>query len=223
MHPDNNDNDNDDTDQRLVAAFDFDGTLTRRDTLRVFLRELRQPLVVAMAFARHIPAVLRAYQGDAARDTAKELVFSDILGGMFEDVAEAAAAATAQAVIRSMLKPDVVARLQWHQAAGHRVIVVSASFVHYVAPVVETLGVDEVIATRWAVNPSTSRLTGGFDGVNVRGAAKVDLLSQHLGRRCRPEYAYGNSSGDVAMLAAARHAVWIGRTPIDEDPDGGRH
>jgi|SRR5665213_1029062 len=212
----------DDTDRRPVVAFDFDGTLTRRDTLRVFLLQMGRPSVVAAAFARHLPSVLRAFQGDQARNRAKESVFSDILGGLHEDEAEAAASATAQAVVRSMFKPDVVARLRWHQAAGHRVIVVSASFVHYVAPVVETLGVDEVLATRWEVDPATRRLTGRFDGVNVRGAAKVDLLSKHLGRPCRLEYAYGNSSGDVEMLAAARYPVWIGRTPIDERPGSGR-
>jgi len=211
----------DDTDRRPVVAFDFDGTLTRRDTLRVFLGQVGRPSVVAAAFARHLPSVLRAYQGDEARNRAKESVFSDILGGLHEDEAEAAASATARTVVRSMFKPDVVARLRWHQEAGHRVIVVSASFRHYVAPVVATLGVDEVLATRWEVDPATSRLTGRFDGVNVRGEAKVDLLSQHLGRPCRLEYAYGNSSGDVALLAAARYPVWIGRTPIDERPGNG--
>lgn len=213
----------DDTDRRPVVAFDFDGTLTRRDTLRVFLLQLRRPSVVAAAFIRHLPSVLRSYQGDQARNGAKESIFSDILGGMHEDEAEAAASATARAVVRSMFKPDVVARLRWHQAAGHRIVVVSASFVHYVAPAVETLGVDEVLATRWKVDPATRRLTGGFDGVNVRGAAKVDLLSQHLGGPRRLEYAYGNSSGDVDMLATAKYPVWIGRTPIDEEPGSGRH
>jgi len=213
----------DDTEPRPVVAFDFDGTLTRRDTLRVFLVQLRRPSAVAAAFGRHLPSVLRAYQGDQARDRAKESVFSDILGGLHEDEAEAVASSTAQAVVQSMFKPDVVARLRWHQEEGHRVIVVSASFAHYVAPAVATLGVDEVLATRWEVDPATSRLTGRFDGVNVRGAAKVDMLSQHLGRPCRLEYAYGNSSGDVAMLAAARYPVWIGRTPIDEVPESGSH
>jgi HAD superfamily hydrolase (TIGR01490 family) len=205
-----------------VVAFDFDGTLTRRDTLRVFLVRVRRPPAVAAAFARHLPSVLRAYQGDQARDRAKEAVFSDILGGLDEDAAEEAASATAQVVIGSMFKPDVVARLRWHQEAGHRVIVVSASFVHYVAPAVATLGVDEVLATRWEVDPASRRLTGRFDGGNVRGAAKVDLLAQHLGRPCELEYAYGNSSGDVAMLAAARNPVWIRRIPMDERPGSDR-
>ena len=101
----------DDSESRPVVAFDFDGTLTRRDTLRVFLQQLGRPSVVAAAFARHLPSVLRAYQGDQARDRAKESVFSDILGGLHEAEAEAVASATAQTVIRSMFKPDVVARL----------------------------------------------------------------------------------------------------------------
>ena len=68
----------------------------------------------------------------------------------------------------------------------------------------------------------TDRLTGRFEGANVRGEAKVDLLTDHLGGTCALEYAYGNSSGDVAMLAEAKNPVWIGRGTITEVPQSTR-
>ncbi len=207
-----------DGDDAPVVAVDFDGTITRRDTLRVFLVQLGRRVEVGRAFLRHLPAIARSVQGDALRDRAKEAVFADILAGMHREEADAAAAATAEAVVGSMLKADVVDRLRWHQDQGHRLIVVSASFTAYVAPVVGTLGIDEVIATRWEVDPATDRLTGRFADGNVRGAAKVARLEQHLGRPVRLAYAYGNSSGDTAMLAAADHPVWIRRSPIAAAP-----
>ncbi len=211
-----------DQDRRPVVAVDFDGTLTRRDTLRHFLFRVQPPLVLVKAFASHIPSIARSFRGDDERNHAKAAVFSDILSGMPRLDAEAAAEDTAQTITQSMLKPDVVARIRWHQTEGHRVIVVSASFINYVAPVVRELGIDEVIATRWEVDPHTDRLTGRFDGANVRGKAKVDLLTEHLGGTCALEYAYGNSSGDVAMLAAAKYPVWIGRGKITEVPETSR-
>jgi phosphatidylglycerophosphatase C len=205
-------------DTRPVVAVDFDGTMTRRDTLRVFLVHLGRRSAVVGAFARHLPEIARSVRGDAFRDRAKEAVFADILGGMPRADADAAARATADAVMASLLKPDVVARLRWHQGQGHRLIVVSASFAGYVDPVAASLGIREVIATRWEVDTATDRLTGRFADGNVRGAAKVRRLEAHLGGPARLAYAYGNSSGDVAMLAAAETPVWIRRAPISEAP-----
>ncbi len=95
---------------------------------------------------------------------------------------------------------------------------VSASFEAYVTLVAASLGIDEVIATRWEVDPDTERLTGRLDGLNVRGEAKVSLLDDLLGGPRDLEYAYGNSSGDTAMLARARHPVRVGRRPVPALP-----
>ncbi len=77
---------------------------------------------------------------------------------------------------------------------------------------VAALGVREVIATKWEVDPVTRSLTGRLAGVNVRGAAKVRLLELHLDNGpCRVDVAYGNSQGDAALLAMADRAVWVGR------------
>jgi phosphatidylglycerophosphatase C len=197
-----------------VVAFDFDGTITTTDTLRLFLTRVRSPSELAKAFARHAPQLGLALRGGSARDRAKELVCMDVLGGLHHERAEAAATETAEVVRRGLIRPDTEARIRWHQDRGHRIIVVSASFEAYVRQVAASLGIDDVIATRWEVDEDSGVLTGRLDGLNVRGDAKVSLLDDLFGHRCDLEYAYGNSSGDTAMLARARHPVRVGRRPV---------
>ena len=199
-----------------MVAFDFDGTITSTDTLRLFLTRIRSRRALAGTFFRHAPRVALALRGGPARDAAKALICLDVLGGLTHEEAEAAAVATAQVVERSWIRPDARARIHWHLAAGHRIIVVSASFDAYVRRVAATLGIEEVIATRWEVDARTGVLSGRLDGPNVRGEAKVALLADHLDGPCDLDYAYGNSSGDTAMLARARHPVRVGRRPMPE-------
>jgi phosphatidylglycerophosphatase C len=204
---------------RPLVAFDFDGTITSKDTLRLFLTRVRGPVDLASAFLRHAPRLGLALRGGAARDRAKQLICQEVLGGLDRHQVESAAAETARVVRASLIRPDAQARIKWHQAEGHRVIVVSASFEGYVAPVAAALGIDEVIATKWEVDQDSDTLTGRLDGLNVRGEAKVTLLEDHLGGRCALAYAYGNSSGDTAMLARAEHPVRVGRRPMTAHPD----
>ncbi len=134
-------------------AFDFDGTITTKDTFRLFLTQVRGPRELATTFIRHAPQLGLALQGGAARDRAKQLICMDVLGGLDRRVAEEAAAETARQVEGSLIRPDAADRIRWHQAEGHRIIVVSASFGAYVTLVAASLGIDEVIATRWEVDP----------------------------------------------------------------------
>ncbi len=196
-------------------AFDFDGTLTGRDTMLEFLTAVRSRTTVARVFARRSPHLVAALGGGTARDRAKRLVCHDILSGLTVGEAEAAARRTAERVARSDIRADTAARLRWHLRQGHRVIVVSASFEAYVGRVAGQLGVTEVIATGWEVGED-GVLTGELSGPNVRGAAKVDRLADLLGEDFRLDFAYGNSGGDSAMLARALHPVRVSRRILPE-------
>jgi phosphatidylglycerophosphatase C len=201
---------------RPIVAFDFDGTITRKDSLPLFLTRIRSRRELLRCFAHRAPQLAQAVRGGSARDHAKELVCLDVLGGLTCEQADSAAAETARVVQQSLIRSDTGTRIRWHQAAGHRIIVVSASFEAYVTLVAASLGIDEVIATKWHVDPASNVLTGRLDGLNVRGEAKVDLLEAHLKGPCDLDYAYGNSGGDTAMLARAKHPVRVGRRQMPE-------
>ncbi len=194
-----------------VAAFDFDETLTRRDTVVPFLR--------LMASRRRIGAGValrgvRTFQALARRDrhllrsVATEVVFA---GRPIAEV-ERLAATFGSTIVDGMLRDDTVARLDWHRRQGHLVVIVSASYEHYVHIVGEQLGVDGVLATRLDVADGTC--TGRLDGNNCRGPEKVRRLDAWLADRGirRDEltlWAYGDSSGDRELLAWADHPVWV--------------
>jgi len=188
----------------VVAAFDFDGTLTERDTLLPFLRLVTGRRQVVAALVRNAGGLARAARARDERDVVKERVLATCLAGTPVDEA---ASAAARYVAGIRLRPEVVATLQTHRDAGHEVVVVSASPALYVVPAVAALGVEHVLATELEIVDDV--LTGRFAGRNCRAEEKVTRLDAWLAGRDVELYAYGNSRDDAAMLARADHAVWV--------------
>ncbi len=201
-----------------VAAFDFDGTLTRGGSVFAFLRRLRGNLRVAALALRASPSLLHAAMvGGQAADQAKERFFVRLLAGLPRDVAATVGRSFAEEHLRRRLRPEVAARLEWHRALGHRIVVVSASPELYVGPAGQMLGADAVLATRLAVDGS-GRLTGAYLGRNCRGSEKYIRVQSWIrdelqlrGAEAPVVWAYGNSRGDLRLLEAADHPVDAGR------------
>jgi phosphatidylglycerophosphatase C len=189
---------------RVVAVFDFDGTLTKRDTLRLFFIELCGWRGLSRAILAELPSMLAAGMlGNHHRDRARAALTRRLLGGRPEEETLAAAQRLAERVVKGLLRQDTRAWLCWHQSQGHEILIISASFAAYVEPVARRLGTEMVMATRWEVDASAC-LTGGLAGRNVRGQEKVERLRQHLRDGDASIYAYGNSAGDRFLLALAK-------------------
>ncbi len=191
---------------RRVAAFDFDGTITRRDTLVPFLRHLAGRPRFASAFLGSVPALLAADQ----REAYKAAVLRRVLAGHPAEDLHATAIRYGER-LPEQFRPEMVERIRWHQEEGHEVVIVSASLRAYLDPVVDHLGLDGVCAVELEVDDA-GRLTGAMIGPNCRGHQKVVRLTEWLGGEA-PErlWAYGNSSGDRELLAAAHEPTWVGR------------
>lgn len=192
----------------VVAAFDFDGTITCRDTLRPFLLQLAGCGGVLRGVVPLLPMLFGYGLRLIPNDVAKERVLRRFLGGMNNEALHRAGARFAQEQLPRMVRPAALARLQWHQAQGHRCVVISASIEHYVAPWARGAGFDDVIATRLALDDNGC-VTGRYDGANCYGAEKARRLHALLGARADYElYAYGDSRGDRELLALADHAYY---------------
>lgn len=196
----------------VIAAFDFDGTLTRRDTLLPFLLRLVGPLGVAWRGVLLAPTLLSYALRGLSNDVAKERVLQAFVGGMSDAELRKAGQRYARFVLPRAMRFEAMARLAWHRQQGHRCILISASIEHYVRPWAEANGFDEVICTRLAVD-GQGGLTGRYDGANCYGAEKARRLSALLG--AREDYlihAYGDSRGDRELLAMADFP-WYRRMP----------
>jgi HAD superfamily hydrolase (TIGR01490 family) len=196
---------------RPLAAFDLDGTLTRRDTLLPFLhRAVGRDRAYRALLASSLPLARAAALSGPHRDRAKAAVLQRLLAGM--PLAELAAAAEAYAddVVAFQLRPETRERVEWHRGEGHELVLVSASPELYVEPIGRRLGFDEVLATRLEVG-GDGRLTGRLVGANCRGPEKVVRLREWRGDALVVAYAYGDSAGDREMLALAATATKVGR------------
>jgi phosphatidylglycerophosphatase C len=196
-----------------VAAFDVDGTLTERDCVVPFMVAVNGAFGTALGLLtrshRVVPALVRR-----DRDTVKAIASSVVFDGRKLSEVNEHGKRFAERVASAWLRPQTLALLRGHQARGHDVVLVSASFGAYLRPLGDRLGVDAVVGTELALD-GASCCTGELDGGNCRGDEKVRrlhawLAARHGGRGRVELWAYGDSAGDHAMLRDADHAVWLG-------------
>jgi phosphatidylglycerophosphatase C len=196
------------SDKPVVAAFDFDGTLTRRETLLPFLLYV----LGAAAVARHAlvlaPTLVGYSLGLIRNDVAKERVLIRCLDGMSLNALQEMGERFAADKLPGLLRNEAMQRFEWHRQRGHRCIVISASIEIYVRPWAIKAGFDDVIATRLEMQEGGS-IAGKLSGANCYGIEKVRRLEELLGaRRGYTLYAYGDSRGDRELLSAADHAYY---------------
>jgi phosphatidylglycerophosphatase C len=207
------------SDELVVAAFDFDGTLTTRDCVVPFLERLggRRGIAAALARSPH-RAIGAAARRD--RDRMKSVVVGGVFAGRRVDEVDVAGREFAEVVHATMLRPDTLARLQWHQAMGHRTVIVSASLRSYLDPLATMLGFDQALCTDVAV--ANGRYAASLDRPNCRAAEKVVRLCEWMaanGSKAATLWAYGDSTGDRELLRAAHHPVWVKGTTVTAVPD----
>jgi len=188
---------------RTVAAFDFDGTLTRRDTMLPFLAGLAGVARLARALASAAPLL-------TDRDAAKARLVERLLAGRDHAAVLDAGTSYGERLAARSVTTAMRERLAWHQDAGHEVVIVSASLDVYVDAAALSLDVEHVLCTTLAVD-ADGQCTGALEGGNCRGAEKAQRLRAHLGTDEVELWAYGNSGGDREMLALAQHPVWVRR------------
>lgn len=194
-----------------LVFFDFDGTLTTRDSLPSFALHSLGKLRTLIGALKALPWILMWKLGAVSNSVAKERLFSFLFRGMAAP-GFAACCESFAPEIEKMVRPELVARMARHIAAGDEVYIVSASIGDWIVPWAEKNGVDKshVIATGAAVENGI--LTGRFSTPNCHGPEKVRRIQAVVGDiGVRSVVAYGDSGGDLPMLALADRAFMIKR------------
>lgn len=184
-----------------VVAFDFDGTLTIRDSFTAFLRWRAGPGAWALGLVKMAPAVA-AYARDRDRGRIKAASVREFLKGVSRADLEADAERFADKVWADFIRPDALKVWnEWGERGAHRVIV-TASPETTVAPFARRLGAEALLGTHLAFD-GENRVTGAFDTPNCRGEEKVRRLRAAYGDDLHLTAAYGDTSGDTEMIAIA--------------------
>lgn len=188
---------------RPVAFFDFDGTLTRGDSLLPFLRMLAgTPRYIAKMAV--LTPVLVAYATKLlSNDVAKQIVLTRFLRGMNVEELQVAGRKFASEFLPDITCKEGIERFNWHRSQGHLCVLVSASLDLYLVPWAMKTGFDDWI-TSGLETDETGSVTGRLRGGNCFGEKKVERIKTWLaGKKCKIAYAYGDSKGDLPMLRFA--------------------
>lgn len=205
-----------------IAFFDFDGTITDRDSLLEFIKYSKGTARFWMGFACCSPWIFAWKVKLISNQRAKERVLRHFFRKMPVTDFEGLCRDFAQQRLPEMIRPKAVGEIRKLQEEGFSVVIVSASPGDWIAPWATAAGT-ALIASRLerkevktpivppAREPGSAAtkemhtrtvLTGRISGKNCHGQEKV--------RRIRADYrlddygsiyAYGDSKGDLPMLA----------------------
>jgi phosphatidylglycerophosphatase C len=192
-----------DNTQSIVAAFDFDGTITTHDSLLPFLRTVVGMQRFCLNLGKLIPIYLAYQLGVKSNHQAKQQLLHLFLQQQSYEQLLALGETFAQQYIPQIIRPESLPRLRWHQAQNHRCILVSAGLGIYLQPWAKSVGFDNLICTQIVVD-ANGFTNGDIDGVNCFGPEKVKRLTHMLGPKNQYTlYAYGDSRGDRELLELA--------------------
>ncbi|MEX3977655.1 HAD family hydrolase [Paraburkholderia sp. EG287A] len=192
---------------RVVAAFDFDGTITTSDSFRAFMLDAAGPVRFAAAALRCLPSLIGVPLGWSPRGPTKARFLYAAMGAVRREVLEAAAQRFVERRLPALLRPEMLARVAEHQALGHEVVLVSASPSIYLRMWAKTVGIGTVLSSE--LEWRDGLYTGHLAGNNCWGPEKVARLRAWWGANAPATlYAYGDSRGDKEMAELAQYA-WI--------------
>lgn len=192
---------------QAIAAFDFDGTLTTHDSLLRFVALSRGQARLGLDLVATLPLLVLYRAGRIGNEVHKMKLFARAVAGMPAEAFAQHAESYAQTELRTMIRPEGLSRIEFHQARADRVIIISASPIDWIVPWAEAHGISEVIGNRAEVR--VGRITGRLSGPNCYGPEKLRrLLALAPDRDAYTLFAYGDSRGDRELLGAADHTFY---------------
>jgi HAD superfamily hydrolase (TIGR01490 family) len=191
-----------------LALFDFDHTITTADSYAGFLRRVATAEQLAQAKWKVGPWLagyrLGLVSACAIRARVTRLAFA---GRMAAEIDEHGARYSTE-ILPKLLRPEMMQRIDWHQARGDTVVIVSGSLDVYLAPWCEQHGLG-LICNR--LEADAAMLTGRYHAGDCGGEKVQRIRARYDLDAYARIYAYGDSREDRGMLALAQQRWYRGR------------
>jgi HAD superfamily hydrolase (TIGR01490 family) len=199
--------------ERTAAFFDLDKTIIAKSSVlafgKPFYREglLSKRAIVRSAYAQVVYMLVGA---DEKKMEQVRVAMLQMISGWNRDHVATIVREALDEIVTPIIYAEALDLIDVHHAAGRTVVIVSSSPEEVVRPLGDFLGVDDVIATRTAVD-ADGNYTGElqFYGYGPHKADAMRELAARDGIDLAESYAYSDSITDEPMLRTVGHPVAV--------------
>lgn len=186
---------------KTLALFDFDGTLTKKDSLLHFLKFAVGTFRFYVGLFVLSPTLLGLKIGLINAQKAKEKFIFFYLKNIPQHKLQATAKNYTLSVLPLIFRKTALERLKWHKEQGHEIYIISASAELWLATWCKKENI-QLIATKLAFE--NNKLLGKFASPNCNGVEKANRIKKEIDlTQFESIFAYGDTKGDREMLSLA--------------------
>ncbi|UZS00102.1 HAD-IB family hydrolase [Chondrinema litorale] len=194
------------TENNCLALFDFDGTITYKDTFIEIIKYQKGVFDFFIGFLILSPILLLYKLKIILNWRAKEMVLSYFFKDMDVEEFGKKCESFTNEVLPKLIRPDALIQIQEHLRKEHRVIIVSASADLWLKYWCFQNNV-ELISSK--LENKDGKITGKLLGKNCYGQEKVNRIKEIINLQYyKYIYAYGDSKGDKQMLSIATNSFY---------------
>jgi phosphatidylglycerophosphatase C len=191
---------------KKIAFFDFDGTITTKDTLLEIIKYQKGRTSFYFGFILHAPWLIAYKLNWLSNNLAKEKILTYFFAGMDEQVFQKKCDLFAEKIIPGIVRPGALSEINVLRSRNFEIVVISASAGNWIRKWSESLSL-QLIATKLEVK--NGLITGKIEGENNHGIQKaLNIRKQWNLNEYEEIYAYGDSSGDKPMMDLATKSFY---------------
>jgi len=192
--------------KKRIAFFDFDGTITTKDSLLEFIKYSKGNLYFYLGFFLNAPFLVAYKLKIISNQSAKERILRFFFGGTSLEAFQATCDRFTEHVLPGLIRPKASREIRKLLSMDFAVVIVSASPEDWIKEWARINDV-QLIASRLTVNKG--RLSGRMLGKNCHGKEKVSRIRERIDlSEADVILAYGDEPGDKPMLSLAAHAFY---------------
>lgn len=189
-----------------IAFFDFDGTLIKEDSFLLFVKWISSKKKYLFGWMIIVSYYLFYKSGFITQQLFKEKVLKYFIKGRDQEEIKNYAKKFAEKIIEQKITKQAIKRLEYHENARDRIVVVSASLDLWLQPWCKIRKYDVVCSI---AEITDGRITGKLVGKNCIGEEKVIRIKKaYKLEEYSKIYVYGDSENDRPMLSIGTDAYY---------------
>lgn len=192
--------------KKKLAVFDFDGTLTSKDSMLEFIRYTQGSSALYGSLLMLSPFLILYKLGLFSNAKAKQMLLRQHFKGRDEQWLSEKAESFCRKKLPNFLREKALDQLQFHRQNQHDVVIITASLDFWVKPWLERQKLDYICTVSEFID---GKFTGRIVGENCYGPEKLRRLkARYQLDQYDTIYAYGDSRGDREILKAATRGFY---------------